>query len=166
MRNGTKTQKNDEEGISTNSHRYSHRLASIIMDYKRELEDLIKVMVREGASDLHLTTDRRPAVRVSTELLFLTKYKEYSVEDILGILKVLIGEEKVKQFIEKQEVDFGYDFEEGIRLRGNAFFHREKVSIALRLIPKIKTLTELNLPPILGDLVRKKQGFFLVFGLV
>lgn len=133
-------------------------------DYKRELNDLIKVMIREGASDLHLTADRKPAIRIATELLFLTKYKENSSEDILNVLKILIGEEKTAKFLKDQEVDFGYDFKDGVRLRGNAFFHREKISIALRLIPPVKTLAELNLPPILGDLARRKQGFFMAVG--
>jgi len=50
------------------------------------------------------------------------------------------------------------------RLRGNAFFHAGMVGIALRLIPKIRDVKELNLPPIIETFTQKKQGFFLVVG--
>jgi twitching motility protein PilT len=51
------------------------------------------------------------------------------------------------------------------RFRGNGFFKQGMIAIALRLIPhKIKTIEELNLPPILETFTRKTQGFFLVVG--
>ena len=66
--------------------------------------------------------------------------------------------------MENQEADFSYDFRGEARLRGNAFFQKGLINIAFRLLPKVKTLAELHLPPILADLTRKRQGFFLVVG--
>src|SRR3990167_6056125 len=62
-------------------------------------------------------------------------------------------------------MDFAYESDDGTRFRGNAFFQRGGIGIALRLIPKaIRTIQELNLPEILTSFARKTQGFFLVVG--
>jgi len=134
------------------------------MDYKKELETLIQTIIQEGGSDIHIATALNPAIRVTGELTFLTKHPVFSKEDVIGILKVLLPEAKVTQFLKDQEIDFSYDYKGEARLRGNAFFQKGDIGIALRLIPKVKTLEELNLPPVLETFARQKQGFFLVVG--
>jgi twitching motility protein PilT len=134
------------------------------MNYKNELEELILTVIRENGSDLHIGGGRVPAIRVSGELIFLVKHAAFSHEDVIGMLTEVLGKEKVARFIENQEVDFSYDFRGEARLRGNAFFQKSLANIVFRLVPKVRTLKELRLPPILADLARKKQGFFLVVG--
>ena len=134
------------------------------MDYNKELEELILTVIRENGSDLHLGAGRVPAIRVAGELVFLQKHPVIGKEDMVGFLKVILDEKKFNKFIEEQELDFSYDFQGKARLRGNAFVQKGLINIALRLIPQVKTLAELNLPDIIGDLARKKQGFFLVVG--
>lgn len=134
------------------------------MNYKKELEDLILLVIREGGSDLHIGAGRVPAIRVAGELVYLLKHTVFTKEDIVGILNEMLSPEKVKKFMEFQEIDFSYDFRGEARLRGNAFFQKGMISIALRLVPQVKTLADLHLPPIIADLARKKQGFFLVVG--
>ncbi|MBX4215781.1 PilT/PilU family type 4a pilus ATPase [Candidatus Parcubacteria bacterium] len=134
------------------------------MDYKQEVEELIMSVVREAGSDIHISGGRPPAVRISGELVTLTRRPTYSKEDALAILKELVSGEKFKSFQENQELDFSYSFKDIARLRGNAFMHGGMASIALRVIPKIKDISELNLPPALEGFASKKQGFFLVVG--
>src|SRR3989338_8147230 len=134
------------------------------MNHKKELEELLLTVIREGGSDLHLGAGRAPAIRVSGELIFLLKHPVFTNEDMLGVLDEMLGKDKIARFTEDQELDFSYDFRGEARLRGNAFFQKNLICVTLRLVPKVKTLEELNLPPILGDLARKKQGFFLVVG--
>lgn len=134
------------------------------MDYKKKLEELILTVIREGGSDLHLGTGRVPAIRVSGELIFLVKQPVLKAEDTLGILGEVLDKKKIETFKEEQEADFSYDFRGEARLRGNAFFQKGLVCIVFRLVPKVKTIAELRLPPIIADLARKKQGFFLVVG--
>ncbi|MFA5936782.1 MAG: PilT/PilU family type 4a pilus ATPase [Candidatus Paceibacterota bacterium] len=134
------------------------------MDYKKELEELILTVIREGGSDLHLGVGKVPAIRVTGELIFLVKHSVLTEKDMVGILGEIIDKTKFAKFMEEQEIDFSYDFRGEARLRGNAFFQKGLISVALRLIPKVKTLAELNLPPIIADIARKKQGFFLVVG--
>jgi twitching motility protein PilT len=134
------------------------------MNYKKVLEELILNVMREGGSDLHMGAGRVPAIRVSGELIFLVKESVFSKEDMLGILGEILEKDKIERFIATQEIDFSYDFRGEARLRGNAFFQKGLIGVVLRLVPKVKTLAELRLPPILADLSRKKQGFFLVVG--
>ena len=134
------------------------------MDYKKELEELILTVIRENGSDLHLGVGKVPAIRVTGELIFLLKHSILTKEDIVGILGEILDKTKLDRFMEDKEMDFSYDFRGEARLRGNAFFQKGLISVALRLVPKVKTLTELHLPPIIAELARKKQGFFLVVG--
>ena len=134
------------------------------MEYKKELEELILNVIRENGSDLHLGAGRVPAIRVSGELLFLTKYPVLTMEDVFGFLGEILEKSKVEKFKEEQEADFSYDFRGEARLRGNAFFQKGLVNIAFRILPRAQTMDELHLPKILADLAHKKQGFFLVVG--
>ncbi len=134
------------------------------MDYKKELEELILDVIRENGSDLHLGVGKVPAIRVAGELVFLLKRPVLTKEDALGFLGEILDKTKLDKFMEEKEMDFSYDFRGEMRLRGNAFFQKGLISVALRLVPKVKSLAELHLPPIIADLARKKQGFFLVVG--
>jgi twitching motility protein PilT len=137
----------------------------MVSDYKKEFEDLIGVMLKENASDIHLSEGRQPILRVAGFLLPLVKYEPLSRTDIKGILDTLLDASKKETFLEKKEVDFAYDHNNQARFRGNAFFQVGKISIALRLIPRqIKSLEELKLPGILETFTSKQQGFFLVVG--
>ena len=136
------------------------------MDIKKELKELIETVIREAASDLHIATSRYPVIRVTGELITLVTHPIPTHDEVVAILKeLLVGDQKrLDKFLTSQELDFSYTFEDGSRIRGNAFFQKGQISIALRLVPKVRTLAELNLPPILAEFARKKQGFFLVVG--
>ena len=134
------------------------------MDYKKQLEELIMTVIRESGSDLHLGTGRVPAIRVSGELIFLVKNPVCTTEDMLGFLGVVLDKAKIDKFMENEEVDFAYDFRGEARLRGNAFFQKGMIGMAFRLVPKVQTLKELNLPDSIAEISRRKQGFFLVVG--
>ncbi len=134
------------------------------MDHKKTFEELIETLMREQGSDLHISTGRIPAVRVNGELIFLQSRAAMTQEDMNGIAQAILSPDHYKRFLEKQQVDFSYEYQGSVRLRGNLYVQQGKYSMVLRLIPHVKTLDELNLPPILADFARKKQGFFLVVG--
>jgi twitching motility protein PilT len=134
-------------------------------DYAALLKKYINIVVHEGGSDLHFSTGAHPTIRVSGVLTPMLKEPLLNPEDTRGFLKSLLTPEQEKAFFERQEADFAFENTEGSRFRGNAFFQRGAVGIALRLIPKkILTLGELNLPDILATFARRSQGFFLVVG--
>ncbi len=134
------------------------------MDYQEFLDTLLTSLIHEDGSDLHLGAERKPAMRVNGQLLFLVNQKITSQEDMIGILTVLIGQERVDLFLKNKESDFSYSFKRENHLRGNAFFQRGSICIVIRLIPKAKSFEDLNLPPILASFTAKNQGFFLVVG--
>ncbi len=134
-------------------------------DYKHEFEDLILTVIREEASDLHLSVGRTPYVRVVGELVPLVKKEPVTQEDMLGYLSIIMEEDKKEAFLKNFEADFSYSYGGKARFRCNAYFQRGVINIAMRLIPEyIRSLEELNLPPILETFTMKKQGFFLVVG--
>ena len=134
-------------------------------DYKREIVDLVVILTKEGASDLHLTAGRHPTIRVTGDLIPIVAKPVLMAEDTLGLVMEVLSEENKRIFLDEKEVDFSYSFDGGVRFRCNAFYQRGFVGAAFRLIPtKIKTLAQLNLPEQLLDFTRKEQGFFLVVG--
>lgn len=134
-------------------------------DYAGLLKKYVTVLAHEGGSDLHFSTGAHPTIRVSGSLTPMLKEPVLTHEDTAGFVKVLLTKEQDARFQSEQEVDFAYESEDGTRFRGNAFFQRGSVGIALRLIPKkIRTLQELNLPDVLATFARRSQGFFLVVG--
>jgi twitching motility protein PilT len=133
-------------------------------EYKTSLSDLIKTVVNEGASDLHLSEGRHPTIRVSSMLLPLVKFPVLTKADTNGFLNEMLSEKNKELFLNNKEVDFSYSVGEA-RFRGNAFLQQGAVSVALRLVPrKIRNFEELNLPDILKTFAEKQQGFFLVVG--
>lgn len=134
-------------------------------DYSKEIEELVIAVTKEGASDLHLSVGRHPSIRVSGSLIPIIKKPILTPEDTLGIAMEILNDENKQLLLEQREVDFSYAPASNVRFRGNAFFQRGMVGLALRLIPmKVPTIKELNLPEQLADFVHKKQGFFLVVG--
>lgn len=135
------------------------------MDYDQLLKKYINVIAHEGASDLHFTVGAHPTIRVSGSLSPMLKEAVLTPEDTLGFLKALVNGDVVKKFLVNQELDFAYETEDKFRFRGNAYYQRGTIGIALRLIlKKIRTVAELNLPDVLASFARKSQGFFLVVG--
>ncbi len=134
-------------------------------DYRQELEDLVAIVTQEGASDLHLTAGAHPMIRVSGDLVPIVKKPELTPEDSLGLVMQVLNEDNKKLFLATKEVDFSYSPNASVRFRGNAYYQKGTVGMALRLIPhKIKTFDELNLPDKLAEFINRKQGFFLVVG--
>lgn len=118
-----------------------------------------------NASDLHLSEGRHPTMRVSGFLVPMTKHPVLSKDDTLGFLGALVSEEHKEIFLKTKELDFAFAYKNLARFRGNAFVQQGSISVALRLIPKnVRTVGELNLPPILETFARKPQGFFLCVG--
>jgi hypothetical protein len=134
------------------------------MDHKKEIDELVTLVIQEGASDLHLSVGRSPVIRVSGNLIPLVKKPVITEADMKGYLNLFLSAANKELLDLEKTVDFSYNLTDA-RFRGNIFFHQGRMSVALRLIPKaIRTLSELNLPPILELFTRKSQGFFLCVG--
>ena len=134
-------------------------------NYKEEMDVLIARAISDGASDIHISAGHYPTFRVSGNLVPLMNLTVLTGDDTMGMLAQVINKEFMARFLANKEIDFSYDFHNKGRFRGSAFYQKNAVSITLRSIPtQVKTVSELNLPPILEMFTRKKQGFFLVVG--
>lgn len=134
-------------------------------DYKKEIDDLVTIVMREGGSDLHVGEGRVPTIRVAGSLIPVLKKEVSSKADMEGFVKEFLEPSNLEKFNADKQLDFAYSHQLGARFRGNAYFQQGMISVALRLIPnKIKTIEELNLPPILSTFAHRQQGFFLVVG--
>lgn len=135
------------------------------VDYKRELGTLIELIVGEKASDLHFSVGAHPLIRVTGSLIPLVKKPILTDADLNAFAKILMREDQYQRYLEYYEIDFSFESAEGVRFRGNAFYQRGRMGIALRLIPNvIRTFEELNLPLILESFTQRPQGFFLCVG--
>jgi len=135
------------------------------MDYKQKLNDLLLTTARQNASDLHLAVGRYPILRIDGVLIPLQKESLLTPEMTENLIFNLLAPEQKEKFLKEKEIDLSYSFEDKARFRINVFYQRGYMAAALRLIPaQIKTLEELNLPPILHDFTKLSQGFVLVVG--
>lgn len=136
-----------------------------LVNYELELDDLLSTMVKQNASDLHLTVGRHPTLRIDGVLYAVTKKEFSTTEYTRGIVGMLLTKEQFAQLEQDKELDFSFDFQEKARFRVNVFYQRGFMSIAMRLIPtRIRTLEELSLPPIMREFTKPSQGFVLVAG--
>jgi twitching motility protein PilT len=134
-------------------------------DYQKQLEQLLEITLREKASDLHISADQFPVLRVAGRLVPLLKMKKLSAEDSKALAGAIMEKEQLERFLQEKEVDFSYNFQGKSRFRVNIFFQRGRVSCALRQIPaKVPTIEELNLPSILHEFAKTPQGFIIVTG--
>ena len=129
------------------------------------IEQLLKLMVAKGASDLHLKVPSSPVLRINGELQIQKDLPNLSAEDIENIFASITTPHYKLIFEREQELDFSYSVPGIARLRVNVLRQRGTLSIAFRLVPvEIPTIDELGLPPIMKKLVIKPRGLILVTG--
>jgi len=135
------------------------------VSYLQRLEELLEVVAKESASDLHISAGRPPTLRIDGRLVPLMKYGVLSPQDTEGLSLAMLDEGQRKYFDETKEVDFSYTYRDKARFRVNVYQQSGSVSAALRMIPaRIKTIEELEMPPVLHRFTAPTQGFFLAVG--
>jgi len=128
------------------------------------LHQLLKILVEAGGSDLHVTTNSPPQIRVDGKLTPLDLPQLNQVDTKQLCYSVLTDTQKHK-FEEENELDLSFGVKGLSRFRGNIFVQRGAVGAVFRVIPyKILSFEELNLPPVVVDLASKSRGLILVTG--
>jgi twitching motility protein PilT len=128
------------------------------------LDAFFKLMFDSGASDLHITSGQPPILRVHGELERV-KYDPMDDETLRAMLYEIAPEQKIKQFEETGDVDFGYEIPGVARFRANYFMQKYGCGAVFRQIPtKVLTADELGLPPILKKTAMLNKGLVLVTG--
>ena len=128
------------------------------------IDELFKIMVEQGASDLHLTSGAPPYLRLHGGMVPLN-YRDLSNQDIQSLIFEILNEKQKKQFIEKWELDLAYTVPNLGRFRCNVFMQRKGLGAVFRIIPeRIKSPQDLGLPASLLDLIDCDKGLILVTG--
>ena len=134
-------------------------------NYQSQLEEFLETAGKHGASDLHFSVGRYPTLRIDGRLTSLTKYSILTGEHTKGLVGALLSEDQKKKLVKFKEIDFSYNYKDKARFRVNVFHQRGYLSAALRFFPpKIRTIKELSLPPIIEKFASHSQGFLLVVG--
>jgi twitching motility protein PilT len=129
------------------------------------IEELVAEMKALDASDLHLTPGSQPMVRCRGELMPLRGYEKLSAETTRQLIYGILSTEQHKVLETRRQIDMAYTVAGMARLRVNAFFQRNSVGAALRMIPsEIRSLNDLGLPPHVELLAKKPRGLVLVTG--
>ncbi|HUV47193.1 MAG TPA: type IV pilus twitching motility protein PilT [Candidatus Bathyarchaeia archaeon] len=130
-----------------------------------QLEQLLAVTIQSNASDLHLLVGAAPILRVDGDLLPIPQQALLTNEVVKELVFMMLTPQQKEILLTNKEIDFSYEFEGKARFRINAYFERNNLAVALRLIPmRIKPLEELNLPRICHRFTQLKAGFILVTG--
>jgi twitching motility protein PilT len=129
-----------------------------------ELRDLLLLSVEKRASDLHLTYDTPPVLRIDGKLI-LTNKDPLSREDLKKMIYSILSDHQKETFERDRELDFSLALSGMDRFRVNVHMQRGAVEAAFRRIPIfIPNMQELGLPPVLVDFARKPNGLVLITG--
>jgi len=127
---------------------------------------LAKLMEMRG-SDLHLKVPSQPLCRVDGELMPIPGTDPLEPQDTEAAVRAMLADDPMRreEFESEGEVDMSYAVVGLARFRVNAFRQRGSVSIVMRAIPYgIKTVEELDLPPVIGELAQEERGIVLLTG--
>ena len=129
------------------------------------IEELLRMMVEKGASDLHLRVPSPPVIRIDGVLRVQEHLPGVTPQFVKESLEHIASERHIERFYNELELDMAYGLPGVARFRVNAFFQRGTISIAIRQIPiKVPTIDELGLPPVCKTLAMKQKGLVLVTG--
>jgi twitching motility protein PilT len=129
------------------------------------IDDLLRLVVSKGASDLHLKVGAYPMMRVAGALIPVSEEKRLNHEDTLAMGSTIMSPAQRQKFNESQEVDLAYSIPGLGRFRCNVFQQRGTMGMVLRVIPtKILTIDDLLLPPVLKRIADEERGLVLVTG--
>lgn len=129
------------------------------------LPDLLKKLTDLGGSDLHLSTNSAPQVRVNGHLSPLPGIPAMTAGDTKRLAYSVLTDAQKHRFEENLELDFSFGLKGMSRFRANLFNQKGAVGAVFRAIPyEIKSFDALGLPPVVSDLCKKPRGLILVTG--
>ena len=129
-----------------------------------QIDKLLETVVKEKVSDLHITTGQPPVVRVGGRMVRL-ETKSLEPDDTVALMKSITPERNQQELQEVGGTDFGFAFGEKARFRVSVFKQRGQIGMVLRRIPnEFLTFEQLGLPKVIGDLLERPRGLFLVTG--
>ncbi len=128
------------------------------------MEDLLRLVLEEGASDLHLSAGTPPALRRHGRLVKLNT-RPLTPEDTEKLARAITSDANFARVNEQGSVDFGFSYRDANRFRVSVYRQQGSVAVALRIIPKrMMSIEEIGLPPAVRGLLETPRGLILVTG--
>jgi twitching motility protein PilT len=132
---------------------------------RADLDAMLAELVGNGGSDLHLTVDAPPMIRVHGDLRPLADYRLLSSDDTAALVRAVLSDDQWERFERDLEIDIAYDLPGISRFRVNCFQQRNAYGAVMRAIPHdIKALHELGIPPQIERFAHLPRGLVLVTG--
>jgi len=132
---------------------------------KVHIDELLKLVVEKGASDLHLKVGRPPVLRIDGELVAQDQLPKLTPQSLNKIVGDVTTEEQEKVFARDLELDFALGLPGTGRFRASLSLQRGTLGLSLRRIPtEIPTIGELRLPDVCKMLATKQNGLVVVTG--
>jgi twitching motility protein PilT len=129
-----------------------------------QMEDLLQVVVDEGASDLHIRVGVPPIIRLHGRLVHMD-LPSLGSEETEHLMKAITSEAHIQKVREQGGTDFGFAYGDAARFRVSVFKERGNYGLVLRQIPnKLMSLEQIGLPPSIKDLLFRPRGLVLVTG--
>jgi len=129
-----------------------------------KIDAFFKLMHEQGASDLHLVSGQPPALRIRGDMERI-KYKVLDNDELKAMLYEIAPANKIKEFEETGDIDFGYEIPGVARYRSNFFMQKNGCGAVFRQIPEeIMTAEQLGLPNVISKLASLPRGLVLVTG--
>lgn len=129
------------------------------------LNEILRVAVRNGSSDVHLKVGLPPVLRVNGRLVPLKISHRIKQEDLLQMANMVMNDNQKEKFKEDRELDLAYSVSGLGRFRANIFMQRGTLGMALRVVPGgVLTFEELNLPKVLEKVSSEGRGLILCTG--
>jgi twitching motility protein PilT len=129
------------------------------------LDAVLRRLVAEGGSDLHISGGQRPRWRIDGEMLEIADTNPLGADEVWTLLEPVMEERSKKAFTDDNDADFAYAIPGVARFRVNIFRDKGGVGAVMRVIPaRILTFEQLNLPPVCARLCELPKGLVLVTG--
>src|SRR5262245_29854499 len=135
------------------------RLDSLDDNEHVHVNDLLKIAVENGASDLHLKVGSYPMMRVRGSLIPASEERRLEHDDMQAIANAVLPTSHRERFKENHEIDLAYSVAGLGRFRCNTFQQRGTIGMIFRVIPmKVASIEELTLPPVLKRIAGEERG--------
>jgi twitching motility protein PilT len=130
-----------------------------------KIDELLKFMLDNNASDLHLSTGAKPILRIDGDMMILEDYPELAENDLWTVINQITPEKNIKEFKETNDSDYAYEIPDLCRFRANIFRDNKGPGAVFRQIPfEILTPEILNIPNAIIELCSLPKGLILVTG--
>ncbi|MBQ9434293.1 MAG: PilT/PilU family type 4a pilus ATPase, partial [Synergistaceae bacterium] len=130
----------------------------------KALEELFRLAMDSGASDIHLSSENYPALRVHGDLNYITEAKIFPKEELEKFVSEILTPQQLDRFTRTGDLDFAFTYDTQ-RFRGSLYREMHGVSLTFRLVPSvIRSLDELGLPEVLKTMSTRHRGLFLATG--